>query len=52
MIHEAGLAVNFGLTFGRQTATFVRLNCATHPDFVAEAADRIISALNKRLNQE
>ena len=52
MIHEAGLAVNFGVTFGRQTATFVRLNCATHPDFVAEAADRIILALKKRLNQE
>lgn len=46
MEKDAKIAVNHGDWFGQSGAGFVRINLATKPENIAEAAERIISALS------
>lgn len=39
------LALNYGETFGAEYGSWVRLNLATKPDIVCQAADRLITGL-------
>lgn len=41
ILERGGVALNPGLSFGRQGAGFARLNIGTSPAFVAEAVERI-----------
>jgi cystathionine beta-lyase len=43
-LHEARVAVNSGLAFGRQGAGFARLNIGCSPEVLTEAVDRLARA--------
>lgn len=47
LIHQAKLLPNFGETFSPKTKGFIRLNLATHPDNIIEAAKRIRKVIKK-----
>ncbi|WP_204123057.1 MalY/PatB family protein [Lacticaseibacillus mingshuiensis] len=45
---QCRIAVDYGAWFSPKTATCIRMNLATDPKLVLEAADRVITALHQR----
>jgi cystathionine beta-lyase len=47
LLEKGKLAVNAGVTFGAESASFVRLNFATSEEIISEAISRMVSCVEK-----
>ena len=47
LLEKGKLAVNAGVTFGAESASFIRLNFATSEEILDEAVSRMVSCVKK-----
>lgn len=50
MQKECKIAIDYGDWFGKDYKGFIRVNLATHPDFVKDFINRVIENINKKSN--